>query len=126
MTTNDREGEMPKSLLVKAVGRIENPWSFRRYARRRLEISNWRHSKKSSSSIAMGVDGLKELHLETDDFLDLDWNGDGDPCGPAGEAYRGLICNWCKNTLFDTSHLQLVSFAIGVETHGIVLWLHFF
>ena len=38
--------------------------------------------------------------------------------------YRGLICNWCKNTLFDTSHLQLVylqvvSFAIGVENHGI-------
>ena len=29
-----------------------------------------------------------------------------------------LICNWF--------HLQLVSFAIGVETHGIVLWLHFF
>ena len=41
-------------------------------------------------------------------------------------SYRGLICNWCKNMLSDASHLQLVSFAIGVETHGIVLWLHFF
>ena len=31
---------------------------------------------------------------------------------------QGTHCNWFR--------LQLVSFAIGVETHGIVLWLHFF
>ena len=34
------------------------------------------------------------------------------------KVYKGLICNWFR--------LQLVSFAFGVETHGIVLWLHFF
>ena len=50
----------------------------------------------------------------------------GRVAGLAAAKYRGLICNWCTNTLFDTSHLQLVSFAIGVETHGIFLWLHFF
>ena len=32
-------------------------------------------------------------------------------------SYRGLICNWF--------HLQLVSFAIGVETHGIGIGFEF-